>query len=88
MGIGDAYLMAAIGAALGWEAVVLIFLFAPFLGLFYGVWHLVSRKDHEVPYGPFLGGAAGVVMLLQDYAVAHFRPGLEALWHAATGGGA
>jgi len=80
MGTGDIFLMAAIGGVLGWEAVVMVFFLAPFLGLAYGVWHLSRRSDREVPYGPFLGGAAGVVMLVQDHVVAYFRPGLEALW--------
>ena len=173
MGIGDVYLMAAIGACLGWEATVLVFLVAPFLGLPYGIWQalrarkqpeeesgaeepappkvcygtflatvagfvllavaaatarpewalaqrlmllaglvafgvgfLFLRKEErmappeespaagnqspledarEVPYGPFLGMAACVVMLVQDYAVAYFQPGVQALWHAVTG---
>jgi len=175
MGIGDVYLMAAIGGCLGWEATVLVFLVAPFLGLPYGLWQalrarkrtqaeeseeeepapphvclgtflatvagfvlfaaaavvargewsvgprlmllaglvafgvsfLFLRKEeeqmapleeapaaesaapvmdaHEVPYGPFLGLAAVVVMLVQDYAVTYFQPGVQALWHAVTG---
>jgi len=79
MGIGDVYLMAAVGGCLGWEAAVLVFFSAPFLGLVYGVWHLARRRGSEVPYGPFLGMAAGFVMLVQDEGVAHFRPGIEAL---------
>ncbi|MCX5683768.1 MAG: hypothetical protein NT049_08795 [Planctomycetota bacterium] len=39
----------------------------------------------EVPYGPFLGMAAGLVMLVQDFAVAYFQPGIQALWHAVAG---
>jgi len=64
---------------------VLVFLVAPFMGLVYGIWHLAARNDSEVPYGPFLGLAAGVVMLVQDGVVAHFRPGIEALWHVCVG---
>ncbi|MBM4017891.1 MAG: prepilin peptidase [Planctomycetes bacterium] len=179
MGTGDAYLMAAIGGCLGWEAAVLVFLAAPFFGLPYGVWQklrtrpqaaaeaagesegeeeqeeepprlgygtfiatlagfalllaaaatggpawgtgsrltllaglaamgasfLFLRQEEaqqgaaeapappvtaadaarEVPYGPFLGMAAGLVMLIQDHAVNYFRPGVEALWHMAAG---
>jgi len=173
MGIGDVYLMAAIGGCLGWEAAVLVFLAAPFLGLPYGIWQVIrARKQpqegageepappkpclgtflatvagfvllavaaatarpewgaaqrlmlvaalasfgisflflrreeeqmiplgetteaesaarlsdaREVPYGPFLGMAAGVVMLVQDYAVGYFQPGLQAMWHAVVG---
>jgi leader peptidase (prepilin peptidase)/N-methyltransferase len=174
MGIGDVYLMAAVGGCLGWEAALLVFLGAPFLALPYGVWQVLRagrrpqegsdeepappkmcygtflstvagfvllavaaatarpqwgmaqrlmllaglvafgvsflflRKEeeqqmapleeapaagnaappadaHEVPYGPFLGLAAVVVMLVQDYAVAYFQPGIQALWYAVTG---
>jgi len=80
MGMGDVYLMAAVGACLGWEAAVLVFFLAPFLGLIYGVWHMIRKRDTEVPYGPFLGLAAGVVMLVQDPLVAYFRPGIEAVF--------
>ena len=79
MGLGDVYLMAAVGGCLGWEAAILVFFAAPFLGLVYGVWHLIRKQDHEVPYGPFLGMAAGIVMLVQDEVVAYFRPGIEAI---------
>jgi leader peptidase (prepilin peptidase)/N-methyltransferase len=82
MGIGDVYLMAAVGACLGWEAAVLVFFAAPFLGLVYGVWHLARKRGSEVPYGPFLGMAAGVVMLVQEEVVAYFRPGIEAIFFA------
>jgi leader peptidase (prepilin peptidase)/N-methyltransferase len=173
MGIGDAYLMAAIGGCLGWEAAVLVYLAAPFLGLPYGIWQVLwarraaaGPKDEsqeapappkvclgtflatvagfallggafawagpgwglgprlmllagllafgasfiflrgeeeqgmegapravaaatsdarEVPYGPFLGLAAGVMMLVQDFVVEYFRPGVEAMWHTVAG---
>jgi len=80
MGIGDVYLMAAIGGCLGWEAAVLVFFAAPFLGLVYGVWHLARKRGSEVPYGPFLGMAAGLSMLVQHEVVAYFRPGIEAIF--------
>jgi len=85
MGVGDIYLMAAIGGALGWEGAVLVYLAAPFLGLVYGLWHLARKRDSEVPYGPFLGLAAGMVMLVQNDVVAHFRPGIEALCEVVFG---
>jgi leader peptidase (prepilin peptidase)/N-methyltransferase len=174
MGVGDAYLMAAVGGVLGWEAAVLVFLVGPFLGLPYGVWQVLRRRpelpagvpdeasapsaaaepeaprlgwgafvaavagfillvaaattgeepgltarslllaglvamgtaflllrneeggnvadppaaapsSHEMPYGPFLALATGVVMLVQDPALARFGPGVEALWHRLVG---
>ncbi len=85
MGLGDAYLMAAVGGVLGWEATVIVFMAAPFLGLAYGLWRLARKKDHEVPYGPFLGAAAGVAMVIQDPIVAYFRPGLAGVWNLIVG---
>ncbi|HUU09704.1 MAG TPA: prepilin peptidase [Phycisphaerae bacterium] len=85
MGIGDVYLMATVGAVLGWEAAVLVFLAAPFIGLIYGLWHLARHRDSEVPYGPFLAAATGLVILVQNGVVAHFRPGIEAMWQMTVG---
>jgi leader peptidase (prepilin peptidase)/N-methyltransferase len=87
MGIGDVYLMAAVGGVLGWEAAVLVFLIAPFFGLVYGIWHLMRKADHEVPYGPFLGLAAALVMVVQDHVVAYFQPGIAAMWQVFVGRG-
>jgi leader peptidase (prepilin peptidase)/N-methyltransferase len=62
MGYGDAKLLALVGALLGWRAVVFTFLLAPFFGLVIIVPVLVARRSRirgvEVPYGPFLVGAA------------------------------
>jgi len=80
MGFGDVLLMGLIGAVLGWEGAVLVFFIAPFFGLVYGLWHLLRNKDHEVPYGPFLSLAAGVVMLAQTTIVQWFAPGLKGFW--------
>jgi len=44
-----------------------------------------APSSHEMPYGPFLGLAAGVVMLIQDQALGRFGPGVEALWHTLVG---
>ena len=62
MGYGDAKLLALVGALLGWRAVVFTFLLAPFFGLLIVVPVLLARRSRirgvEVPYGPFLVGAA------------------------------
>jgi hypothetical protein len=36
-----------------------------------------DASGHEVPYGPFLGIAAGLVMLFEGAIVGHFLPGVE-----------
>jgi leader peptidase (prepilin peptidase)/N-methyltransferase len=182
MGLGDVYLMAAVGAALGWSATVLVFFVAPVMALGYAIPHavrqakaaaeevgdaapavdpppkvpmlpvagtvlalgmlllagagtrlewggsvlafviaglaafgasfwLVRRHENalaekaeeesqaqgrepapdddarEVPYGPFLGMAAGVVMLVQDWALEYFRPGVDNLVRMIIGQG-
>lgn len=58
MGGGDVKLLAMIGAFLGWEKAVLTFFAAPFFGLVMGVLNLLIKKDHTMPYGPFLALAA------------------------------
>ena len=75
MGFGDVTLLAMIGTFLGWRAAVLVFFFAPFLGLGHSLLRAlkiaakklsgskVRGSDHEIPYGPYLSLAALGVML-------------------------
>lgn len=58
MGGGDVKLLAMIGAFLGWKAAVVTFFLAPFLGAIVGVVNLTIKKDHTIPYGPFLALAS------------------------------
>lgn len=62
MGFGDVTLMAAIGAFLGWQATVLVFFLAPFMGLAVNVFHWLFRGTRQIPYGPYLGAAAMLVI--------------------------
>jgi leader peptidase (prepilin peptidase) / N-methyltransferase len=76
MGFGDVTLMAMIGAFLGWQAAVLTFFFAPFMGLAHAAWKLLkylkkrisgeqlSGADREIPYGPYLSMAAATLFFL------------------------
>lgn len=63
MGFGDVTLMAMIGSFLGWQTCVIVFFLAPFAGLVVGLFSLVSRGEHEIPYGPFLCLAAAAVII-------------------------
>lgn len=70
MGLGDAHMLACIGAVLGWVDAVLVFFLAPFLAI--GgmvITSILSRFVRGfapyVPYGPWLA-AATVVVLLGD----------------------
>lgn len=58
MGGGDVKLLAMIGAFMGWKMALLTFFLAPFLGIVFGIVTLITKKDHTIPYGPFLSIAA------------------------------
>jgi leader peptidase (prepilin peptidase)/N-methyltransferase len=58
MGFGDVKFMAAIGAFLGWEDVLLTFFLGCVLGAVGGVIHRLATGDAYVPFGPFLAGGA------------------------------
>ncbi|MDD5238100.1 MAG: prepilin peptidase [Candidatus Omnitrophica bacterium] len=66
MGGGDIKLMAMIGAFLGWENALITFFLAPCIGIIPGIINLVAKKDHTIPYGPFLALAAVVSIFLKS----------------------
>ncbi|MFH0791046.1 MAG: prepilin peptidase [Candidatus Omnitrophota bacterium] len=70
MGGGDVKLMAMIGAFLGWQRAVITFFLAPFFGVVIGIINLVTKKDHTIPYGPFLSLAAVLSLLWADKIIA------------------
>jgi len=66
MGFGDFKLLAALGAWLGWQAVLPIVLGASVLGAIVGLGMKATgalREGRFVPFGPFLAGAGLVVLL-------------------------
>ena len=67
MGYGDFKLLAALGAWLGWQAILPIVLMASILGAVIGLVMKFTgalREGRYVPFGPFLAGGGLVVMLL------------------------
>ena len=54
MGGGDIKLLAMAGSVLGWKLVTLAFFLAPLLAILPGVWVLLCKRSHIIPYGPFL----------------------------------
>ena len=65
VGEGDVFLMAGIGALVGWEGVLTGLVMASFLGSLYGVALLIMKRADRLshmPFGPFL--AAGAVINL------------------------
>ncbi len=67
MGYGDFKLLAALGAWLGWQAVLPIVLMASVLGVVVGLLMKATgslREGRFVPFGPFLAGGGVVVILV------------------------
>jgi leader peptidase (prepilin peptidase)/N-methyltransferase len=65
MGFGDFKLLAALGAWLGWKMILPIVLGASLIGAVVGIVMKMSsalREGRYVPFGPFLAGAALVVL--------------------------
>ena len=75
MGMGDVYILAAVGAVAGWQVAVLAFFAAPLFGLLWALYVLIARGKRELPYGPWLAVGALVVMLFYDAIVEFIFPG-------------
>lgn len=89
MGLGDVTLMAMVGAWLGWQACVLTFFMAAFIGLGHGLVQFVRHQENELPFGPSLCLAAAIVVVtwrpIWQAAAEHFeRPDQLALVVAAV----
>lgn len=72
MGGGDVKLLAMIGAFLGWKAALITFFVAPFFGMVVGVFNMIVKKDHLIPYGPFLSLAAILSIFFQSKILRFF----------------
>jgi prepilin signal peptidase PulO-like enzyme (type II secretory pathway) len=72
MGMGDAHLMAGVGAVLGAKLVVLAFFLAPFLGILWAIVLKILKKPNVLPYGPWLSVASILVVLLGNPAIAAY----------------
>lgn len=61
MGLGDVFLIAAMGAFLGWKAAIFIVVASSFVGSFYGIFMVIYQRGNwgsRMPYGPFLAAGA------------------------------
>lgn len=64
MGGGDIKLLAMAGSILGWKAVALTFFVAPVFALIPGLFVLLLKRSHVIPYGPFLSVALVVSLFV------------------------
>ena len=62
MGAGDVYLMAMVGAFLGWQPTLTAIVLAAFIACGFFVVMAVVGVQAEIPFGPFLSAGAAVVL--------------------------
>jgi leader peptidase (prepilin peptidase) / N-methyltransferase len=77
MGYGDFKLLAALGAWMGWKALLPIVLLSSLVGAAVGiVLILLARRGREIPipFGPYLATAGFIVLLSGDYLSRWFVP--------------
>jgi leader peptidase (prepilin peptidase) / N-methyltransferase len=63
MGFGDVTLMSMIGVYVGWQGALVVFFLAPCLGLASGLVRWTLHRENEIPYGPYLCLATGVLIV-------------------------
>ncbi len=74
MGYGDFKLLAALGAWMGWQALLPIIILSSLVGAVFGIGciHLMGRdRSAPLPFGPFLTGA-GLIMLIWSSQIYSF----------------
>jgi leader peptidase (prepilin peptidase)/N-methyltransferase len=79
MGLGDVHLMFGVGAIIGAGAATVAFFIAPFFGILVALSLMMTRTRRELPYGPYLSMATGVVMIFYCPIAAYLTPGLQGL---------
>ena len=72
--MGDVHLLAAAGAVMGWIVPSLVFFVAPMIALLWALFLWATRRQRELPYGPWLAAGALVVMIGYDGLVEWLRP--------------
>ena len=75
MGIGDAKLLAALGAFLGWPSLPFILVVSSFAGTMVGLVVIKGRKRKmgiKIPYGPYLALAAFLWLISGKWMMHHF----------------
>ncbi|HEY0943112.1 MAG TPA: A24 family peptidase [Steroidobacter sp.] len=69
MGYGDFKLLAALGAWLGWQMLLLIILVSAFVGAIVGISLIVLRgrdRNVPIPFGPYLAAAGWIALMWGD----------------------
>ncbi len=69
MGYGDFKLLAALGAWMGWQPILLIIILSSLVGAIIGIVMLVALgrdRNVPIPFGPYLAGAGFIALLWGD----------------------
>lgn len=68
MGYGDFKLLAALGAWMGWQSLLMIVILSSLVGAIVGICLLLRRHDRNmpIPFGPYLAAAGFVAMIWGD----------------------
>lgn len=69
MGGGDIKLLAMAGAFLGWKTVLITFFISPMLAVIPGLLLILFKKEHVIPYGPFLALGLLVALFADDWVL-------------------
>jgi prepilin signal peptidase PulO-like enzyme (type II secretory pathway) len=69
MGMGDAHLMAGVGAVIGAPLVIIAFFAAPFLGILWAIVLKILGKPNVLPYGPWLSVASILSLLVGNLII-------------------
>jgi prepilin signal peptidase PulO-like enzyme (type II secretory pathway) len=63
MGFGDVTLLAMIGAFLGWQPALLVFVIAPFTSIVVALVQLIATRQNRLAFGPYLCLATVIVLI-------------------------
>lgn len=73
MGFGDVKLMAAIGAFLGWQSVLVALVVSVFAGAILGLVLMAMKKGNKLPFGPYLAIGAVVALFWGEAIVGAYK---------------
>lgn len=79
MGFGDVTLHAMIGAFLGWQAALLVFVIAPFAALLVVLLHFILTRENVIAFGPYLCTGAVILMYVWNWLWPKAATGVFAL---------
>jgi leader peptidase (prepilin peptidase) / N-methyltransferase len=74
LGFGDVTLMAMIGTYMGWQPILMVFVIAPFAGLFIAVMQWLFTRSHEIAYAPYLCAAAVITLICWQPLWSYWAP--------------